>query len=340
MQDSVSQIRAFKVSSLFVPGSFTEILQRCVIPVCRRRGLKGNRLERILEITVSMYHKIFHATFGWHSLVFGRSPYLASVAIYLLLAGTGPALVFGEPLECIIKPYQLISVGTGVQGVIDDVFVKRGDQVEKGQVLATLESSVQKVAVKLARARAETEALLKTNLARLEFGQRRLTRTQELFENEISSLSELDEAETGKLLAELGLIEARDNQRIAILELERSQAELALRTISSPITGTIIQRFLSKGELANNSPIVQISQLNPLIVEVFSPVTLLGKITVGMEAKIKPENPVGGEYVAKVTMVDSIIDIPSRTYSVQLELPNLDYALPAGLKCQVEFLWP
>lgn len=260
------------------------------------------------------------------------------VSLFFLISEQSPVL--GEQLDCIIEPYQLISVGTGVQGVIDDVWVNRGDRVTTGEMLAKLESSVQEVAVKLARARAETEALLQINQARLDFGIRRLTRTQELFENEISSLSELDEAETAKILAELGLIEAKDNQRIAKLELERAEAELALRTIISPISGRVVQRFLSKGELATGSPILQISQLDPLTVTVFSPMSLLGKITLGMDAKVKPESPVGGEYTAKVTVVDSIIDIPSRTFGVQLELPNPDYTLPAGLKCQVEFLSP
>jgi len=287
-----------------------------------------------------MYHMKFTFSFERCPLCRIRPSYFAGVVVSLFFLISAQGLVLGEQLDCIIEPYQLISVGTGVQGVVDEVLVNRGDHVKKGQILAKLESSVQEVAVKLARARAETEALLQTNQARLDFGIRRLTRTQELFENEISSLSELDEAETSKILAELGLIEAKDNQRIAKLELERAEAELALRTIASPITGRVVQRFLSKGELATGSPIVQISQLDPLKVTVFSPVSLLGNITVDMDANVKPESPVGGEYTAKVTVVDSIIDIPSRTFGVQLELPNPDYTLPAGLKCQVEFLSP
>ena len=41
-----------------------------------------------------------------------------------------------------------------------------------------------------------------------------------------------------------------------------------------------------------------------LRVEAYAPVSLLGKITVGMEMQVKPEAPVSGAYKATVTVVD------------------------------------
>jgi membrane fusion protein (multidrug efflux system) len=38
-----------------------------------------------------------------------------------------------------------------------------------------------------------------------------------------------------------------------------------------------------------------------------------------------------------VTIVDQVFDAASGTIGIRLELPNSDYALPAGLKCQVRF---
>jgi len=56
-----------------------------------------------------------------------------------------------------------------------------------------------------------------------------------------------------------------------------------------------------------------------------------------MSAEVIPEQPVGGTYRATVTVVDKVFDAVSATIGVRLELPNPDYALPAGLKCQVRF---
>ena len=65
--------------------------------------------------------------------------------------------------------------------------------------------------------------------------------------------------------------------------------------------------------------------------------SLLGKISVGMQAVVKPEEPVKGEFPAKVTVVDKVVDAASGTFGVRLELPNPDLKLPAGLKCAVRF---
>ena len=47
---------------------------------------------------------------------------------------------------------------------------------------------------------------------------------------------------------------------------------------------------------------------------------------------------VGGQYSAKVTVVDKLVDAASGTFGVRLELPNPGNQLPAGLKCRINFL--
>jgi len=127
------------------------------------------------------------------------------------------------------------------------------------------------------------------------------------------------------------------NQKLANLELRRASAELERRTIKSPLTGVVLERSLHPGEFAKQDPILKLAQLDPLRVEVFVPVSLFGKISPGLMATVKPEPPLTGNYKAKVTVVDRVIDAASGTFGVRLELPNPDYTLPAGLKCRVEF---
>jgi hypothetical protein len=50
------------------------------------------------------------------------------------------------------------------------------------------------------------------------------------------------------------------------------------------------------------------------------------------------ENPdVGGKHAARVTVVDHVFDAASGTIGIRLEIPNPEFSLPAGLKCQVRF---
>jgi RND family efflux transporter MFP subunit len=243
----------------------------------------------------------------------------------------------GSDLECLIEPSQIVTVSLPVEGLLETMTVDRGDLVKKGQVLATLESSVERATVAVARARAAIEAPIKGSQIRIEFGDRRLTRTELAYKEGGLPLKELDEAETSKVLAEIGLIEARENRRLAEVELERAEAALALRTIPSPVRGVVMQRFLYPGEFAKQAPILKLAQIDPLYVEVIAPVSYLGKIASGMVAQVMPEPPVSGTYKARVIVVDRVVDAASGTFGVRLELPNPDYRLPAGLRCKVRF---
>jgi RND family efflux transporter MFP subunit len=241
----------------------------------------------------------------------------------------------GQTLDCLINPSLVVAVSFATEGVLDAVHVDRGDLVKEGQVLATLESSVEKATVALAAARARVESALKSNQVRVDFGVRRFVRTDELYKKDLIPLKEFDEAETQKILAELGLLEAKENRELAELELERARAALAQRTLRSPVTGVVTERLLAPGEFVKGTAIVKLAKIDPLHVEVITPVAMLGKIQVGARAEVLPEAPLGGRYPGRVTVVDRVADAASGTFGVRLTLPNPDYRLPAGLKCKV-----
>jgi RND family efflux transporter MFP subunit len=243
-------------------------------------------------------------------------------------------------LECLIYPEATVALAPPVEGVLDKVLVDRGDLVQAGQVVATLEASVERATLRHARARSEREAALRSSQARVEFGDRRYLRTLEMYRKELIPLKEMDEAETAKVLAEFERLEAQEENRLAKLELERAQAILDLRTIRSPLSGVVVERLLNGGEFTKQTPIVRLAQIDPLRVEVIVPVALFGRVRVGMTADVMPEAPVGGVWPATVTVVDRVIDAASGTFGVRLALPNPDYRLPAGLKCKVRFNTP
>jgi len=259
---------------------------------------------------------------------------LAAAALYAL---TAPA-VWAAGTACVITPYDEISIGTPVEGLIQTVPVDRGDWVAKGQVILTLESSFEEATVALAKAKAEAEAALKSSQLKMGFTSRKLERAQELFKTNSIAQHEVDEAQTEKALAESAYRDASEHKRQAELELNRATAALQLRTIRSPINGVVVDRLLSPGEMARQqTPVMKLAQVNPLRVEVFAPLSLLGKLKTGMRANVRPEGKDQPVYQAKVVVVNRVVDSASGTFGVRLEMPNPNNAISAGLACTVEF---
>jgi RND family efflux transporter MFP subunit len=243
-----------------------------------------------------------------------------------------------EELDCLIEPFVTVKLTSAVNGLLETVTVDRGDVVKKGQVLATLESGAEKAAIDMLRAKATMESAVKTGEARVELSTRSQARNEGMFHKALIPADKMDEIETTKRLAEMALLEATDNRRIAEFELRRATAELVRRTLYSPITGVVVERLLAPGEFARDEqPVLTLAQLDPLRVEVFAPVALLGSISVGQRVEVMPQAPVNGTYSARVTVVDRMVDAASGMFGVRLELPNRDYRLPAGLKCKIRF---
>jgi RND family efflux transporter MFP subunit len=246
--------------------------------------------------------------------------------------------VWATGMACVITPYDEISIGTPVEGLIQTVPVDRGDWVAKGQVILTLESSFEEATVALAKAKAEAEAALKSSQLKMGFTSRKLERAQELFKTNSIAQHEVDEAQTEKALAESAYRDASEHKRQAELELNRATAALQLRTIRSPINGVVVDRLLSPGEMARQqTPVMKLAQVNPLRVEVFAPLSLLGKLKTGMRADVRPEGKGQPVLQAKIVVVNKVVDSASGTFGVRLEMPNPNNAISAGLACTVEF---
>ena len=262
-----------------------------------------------------------------------------TVAAGLYLLTPAPASAAG--MACVITPYDEISIGIPVEGLIQTVPVDRGDWVKKGQVIVTLESSMEEATVAFAKAKAEAEAALKNSQVKIGFTSRKHERALELLKSNSIAQHEMDEAQMEKSLAEVLHREASENRRLAELDLNRASVALELRTIRSPINGVVVDRLLSPGELARQqTPVMKLAQIDPLRVEVFAPISLLGKLKTGMRADVRPEGKGQPVYQAKVMVVNKVVDSASGTFGVRLEMPNPNNTIPAGLACTVEFHRP
>jgi len=248
-----------------------------------------------------------------------------------------PVYAHAAEFRGLIEPHRVIKIGSPTEGILATVDVDRGDLVQKGQVLATLESSVEKANMEAARARAEMQGPLKAKQASKELFQGKKNRVEQLYKKDLASASEMEEAEANRDVSDMQLQEAAENKRLAELEYKRAVEVVKRLTIRSPVDGVVVERFLSPGEYIKEQPVIKLAQIDPLNVEVIIPAEHFVSIKVGMRAKVIPEAPVGGEYAAVVKIVDRVIDAASGTFGVRLQLPNPGNRLPAGLKCRVIF---
>ncbi len=243
--------------------------------------------------------------------------------------------------DCLIEPTQAIDVGSPVAGLLDKVYVRRGDRVAAGQVLATLESQAEQAAAELARYKSQASGPTMTAESKIEFSKRKFQRRMQMAAEKLMSTQERDDAEAEYKLAEAELQVAKENKEIAHIEHKQQNGLLALRTIRSPFDGVVADQLLYPGEVVeptgNKKTILKLAQLDPLRVHVILPMAAFRKVSLGMTAQVYPEMPIGGSYSAKVKIVDKLIDAASGTFAAFLEMRNPRLSIPVGVKCKAEF---
>jgi RND family efflux transporter MFP subunit len=247
-----------------------------------------------------------------------------------------PAVALAQALGCLIEPFRVSEVGSPIIGVIESTAVERGEQVRAGQVLATLRADVERQSLAVAQSKAQATGELRAAEANAELARQKLARAKNLSDQQFISSQALEQARAEAMVAENRLVQAREQRDVYAREHELAQAQLGLRTIRSPISGVVVERYLSAGERVEEKPIYRVAVVHPLRVEVVLPATAYATVRQGMNVMVLPEFPGATPREARVTLVDRVIDGASNTFRVRMELPNADLSLPAGLRCKAD----
>lgn len=266
------------------------------------------------------------------------------IFMVMLVSAFLPAFpVMSQPVkerdfDCVMDPSSTVSLSSPITGLIDEILVERGDRVVRGQVVARLVSDVERAALGVLRTRAESDAAVTALEVQRTLVQSRYDRVQTLVERGVSSTDQLQNIEASLAAADSDLARARLERELARQELARAEAQIAQRTIRSPIDGLVQSRTLSAGErIGTEGEIVTIVALDPLYVEAFLPVEMAPLLREGQSAEIRPALPVEGVFEATVQVIDRVFDAASSTFGVRLALPNPDGKIPAGHRCVVSF---
>lgn len=243
-------------------------------------------------------------------------------------------------LDCLVEPSEIVELGSSVPGVVNHLFFERNNFVNEGDVVAQLDSRVELATLELANARAETETSLNLRRENAAFGLRTQKRNQELFNESTISAQDMDQVKTETYIAQLQAKQEEDNQKIAQLEAERARQALDRRTIRSPISGVIVERYKSIGEYIEAEPVYRIANLNPLHVELILPVEQMGTIEAGMKAEVRLDISAQSDdtHIAVVKSVDRVADAASGTFGVLLSMPNSGLRIPSGVRCNLNLI--
>jgi RND family efflux transporter MFP subunit len=269
--------------------------------------------------------------------------FAAAGGLLLLAAAAPPGAdlrpVAEDSTTCLIKPRQLVQIGSPVAGLLSEELVDRGDTIGRGEVIARIESSIERADLALDRLKAANDTAIRAEMADLQMAQRMLERKRFLVQRQDVNENALDEVQTKAEVGALRVQQAQMDQRVAALTAERTERLLDLKQIRSPLDGVVIERKMSVGEYVyEQTPVMTIAQIDPLSVELIVPAARYGQIHVGGGARVHPDAPVGGDYPATVEVVDPMIDASSGTFGVRLKLANPDHLIPAGLRCAVQLL--
>ncbi len=217
-----------------------------------------------------------------------------------------------KQVSCMIEPSEVIEVASPVQGIIDDVMVDRGDYVKTNQIIATLKKGLEEVNVDLYQ-------------TRLIFREQVYERMHEVYKKKFVSSDDYDQ-----------IVIERD---IAKYELAREIELLDMKTIKTPLSGYIIDKYFSSGEYVETQAIVRIAKIDPLNVEVTVPLSMLGDVKVGDEARVYLENNIKEvPLLARIDIIDRNIDPASGTFGIRLILPNPRHSIPSGIRCGIKWV--
>lgn len=230
-----------------------------------------------------------------------------------------------------------------ISGVVQEVFVRNGDFVEKGQPLLQLNTSILEKELQQAEAQLRiNNAQLRQAKAQLGEVQNEYRRVQQLAEKDLSSPVEVEQAEAQLLSAEadVELAEAQADQ--AQSQVEVGQEELEKATIKAPISGTLGQRNAEVGmQVSSSTQLFLIGDLSRLKVEIVLTENMLNRIKVGQTAKIFVEDSSGEEIAidAKLSRISPFLSEITRSTEAEIDVENVDGLLRPGMFVPVDILF-
>lgn len=195
-------------------------------------------------------------------------------------------------------------------GILEAVYVTKGQKVQKGQLLAKISDGglSQQVA----------QLKIQANLAKTTY-----ERQERLWNQKIGS--------------EIQYLQTKSNYEAQQKAVNQLNSQLAKTTIKAPFSGTIDNIITEQGAVAvpGSTPIIRIINLDNMYIETAVPEKYLMNISAGKEVKVT--FPVLGKTIdSKIRQVGNYIDTNNRTFMVEVDVPNKNKAIKPNLTAKLK----
>ncbi|MBD3662456.1 efflux RND transporter periplasmic adaptor subunit [Sulfitobacter aestuariivivens] len=243
-----------------------------------------------------------------------------------------------------------VDVRAETSAVVTSEPLRKGAQIENGDALCVLDPGTRGAALEEARARlTEAESRVPEAEARVSEAEARL-KEAEINQNAASKLSEdgfasqtrlasanasVEAAKAGVTSATAGLRAARSGIEAATAAVAGAETEIDRLTIKAPFSGLLESDTAELGSLLQPGALcATIIQLNPIKLVAFVPETEVNRVSLGAMAGARLAaggNDVGG----KVTFISRSADPATRTFRVEIEVANDDFAIRDGQTAEI-----
>ena len=232
----------------------------------------------------------------------------------------GPMLVVTRPVQMALVNDRLNAIGDGEAirsvvvtpystGNLTDVFVKSGDKVTQGQVIARLDNDEQKIAA----------------------DQARLTR-----DRAADKLNRYENLQAAAAVTVVAIQDARDELKAAELALRKAELDLSRRDITAPWAGVVGIISVNPGDyVTTSSEIARVDDRSDILVDFWVPERFVTKVRVGGPISATAIARPGETFTGSVEAVDNRMDQASRTLRVRARIDNPHDVLRAGMSFSV-----
>lgn len=210
-----------------------------------------------------------------------------------------------------VQTKQNVLVYPEMPGILESVFVREGQKVSKGQILAKIDDGG--ISQQLAQLQANAQ-LAKTTYER----QKRLWNQ--------------------KIGSEIQFLQAETNYKSQQSAVSQLKSQLNKATIRAPFSGIIDDVFKEKGTViapGMGSEIFRIVNLSNMYIETEVPEIYIGSITKNKSVEVN--FPVLGETVnSKIRQVGNFINPNNRSFKIEIGVPNLNGNVKPNLTAKLK----
>ena len=195
-----------------------------------------------------------------------------------------------------------VAIATKYAGRVAEILVKEGDFVERGAVIARMDTAELLAEIAAAKARArqalqgigQAKAQLLMRQAELKLANVELQRAQTLRERDYTSASTVDQRQAQRdvaaatvTAAQAAIGDAEAAQDAAEASVAQLQAVLNDMTLVAPTAGRVEYKLVQAGEvLSAGAPVVSLLDLTDVYMTIFLPTSDAGRVGIGSEGRI------------------------------------------------------